>query len=287
MTFAQIGEYCDQSLRFFRCCPAGYRRCLAGAVMGPDFLGGDAGMIASHMIAPHMIAPHMIAPHMIALHTLMFGYPGQPPLGTLDGCFDGGSLTAIVGANGTGKSTLLKTLAGLLPPLGGHFCMAPQARRQLGYLPQLAEFDRQFPLSVNDLVLMGCAPHCGMFGRISGAWRKKAHEALDTVGMAEFAQAHIGTLSGGQLQRVLFARLLVMQSPVILLDEPFTGIDAQTTRTLLTVVRQLHQQGRTILAVLHDLEQVAAHFPRVLMLRPEGHHWGDCHEVLPFSKIKT
>ncbi len=229
--------------------------------MGSDFLGGDAGMIA--------------------LHTLMFGYPGQPPLGTLDGCFDSGSLTAIVGANGTGKSTLLKTLAGLLPPLGGHFCMAPQARRQLGYLPQLTEFDRQFPLSVNDLVLMGCVPHCGMFGRISGAWRKNALNALDTVGMAEFAQAHIGTLSGGQLQRVLFARLLVMQSPVILLDEPFTGIDAQTTRALLTVIRQLHQEGRTILAVLHDLEQVEAHFPRVLMLHPEGHRWGDCGEVLP------
>lgn len=231
--------------------------------MGLDFLGGGAGMIA--------------------LHTLMFGYPGQSPLGTLDGCFDSGSLTAIVGANGTGKSTLLKTLAGLLPPLGGHFCMAPQARRQLGYLPQLAEFDRQFPLSVNDLVLMGCMPHCGMFGRISSAWRKNALDALDTVGMAEFAQAHIGTLSGGQLQRVLFARLLVMQSPVILLDEPFTGIDAQTTRALLAVIRQLHQEGRTILAVLHDLEQVQAHFPRVLMLASEGHRWGDCDDVLPSS----
>ncbi|WP_258235573.1 metal ABC transporter ATP-binding protein [Dickeya zeae] len=217
---------------------------------------------------------------MIALHSLTFGYSGQPPLGTLDGCFDSGSLTAIIGANGAGKSTLLKTLAGLLPPLGGHFCMAPQARRQLGYLPQLTEFDRQFPLSVNDLVLMGCVPHCGMFGRISGAWRKKAIDALDTVGMAEFAPAHIGTLSGGQLQRVLFARLLVMQSPVILLDEPFTGIDAQTTRTLLAVIRQLHQEGRTILAVLHDLEQVEAHFPRVLMLSAEGPRWGESPDVL-------
>ncbi|GAB7202269.1 hypothetical protein OS31_17190 [Dickeya oryzae] len=110
---------------------------------------------------------------------------------------------------------------------------------------------------------------------------KKATEALDTVGMTEFAPAHIGTLSGGQLQRVLFARLLVMQSPVILLDEPFTGIDAQTTRTLLAVIRQLHQEGRTILAVLHDLEQVEAHFPRVLMLSAEGHRWGESPDVLP------
>lgn len=219
---------------------------------------------------------------MIALHSLTFGYPGQP-LGTLDGCFDSGSLTAIVGANGSGKSTLLKTLAGLLPALAGHFCMAPGERRPLGYLPQLSEFDRQFPLSVSDLVLMGCVPHCGLFGRISGQWRKHAQEALDTVGMADAAHAPIGTLSGGQLQRVLFARLLVMQSPVILLDEPFTGIDEHTTQLLLATIRHLHQQGRTILAVLHDLEQVRAHFPQVLMLHPAGHRWGDCRSILAES----
>ncbi|EHS5725453.1 ABC transporter ATP-binding protein [Escherichia coli] len=254
------GGYCGQSLCFFRNSPTGYRRCAAGTVMDSYFLGGGTGMIA--------------------LHSLAFGYSGQHPLGTLDGCFDTGSLTAIIGANGTGKSTLLKTLAGLLPPLGGCFCMAPQGQRQLGYLPQLTEFDRQFPLSVNDLVLMGCIPHSGMFGRISGLWRKKAIEALDTVGMTEFSPMHIGTLSGGQLQRVLFARLLVMQPSVILLDEPFTGIDIQTIRTLLVVIRQLHLEGRTILAVLHDMEQVEKYFPHVLMLSAEGHRWGRSADIL-------
>lgn len=104
---------------------------------------------------------------------------------------------------------------------------------------------------------------------------KKAIEALDTVGMTEFSQMHIGTLSGGQLQRVLFARLLVMQPSVILLDEPFTGIDVQTIRTLLVVIRQLHLEGRTILAVLHDMEQVEKYFSHVLMLSAEGHRWGE------------
>lgn len=104
---------------------------------------------------------------------------------------------------------------------------------------------------------------------------KKAIEALDTVGMTEFSPMHIGTLSGGQLQRVLFARLLVMQPSVILLDEPFTGIDIQTIRTLLVVIRQLHLEGRTILAVLHDMEQVEKYFPHVLMLSAEGHRWGE------------
>ncbi|MGM3174568.1 metal ABC transporter ATP-binding protein [Dickeya lacustris] len=223
---------------------------------------------------------------MIALHSLTFGYSGQP-LGTLDGCFEHGSLTAIIGANGSGKSTLLKTLAGLLPALSGHFCMAPQARRSLGYLPQLSEFDRQFPLSVSDLVLMGCVPHCGLLGRISGTWRQHAQQALHTVGMAEAVHAPIGTLSGGQLQRVLFARLLVMQSPVILLDEPFTGIDEHTTQLLLATIHQLHQQGRTILAVLHDLEQVRTHFPQVLMLHPGSHRWGDGSSVLAANAAAT
>lgn len=237
-----------------------YRRCVFTAVMGGDLLG--------------------YATRMIALYSLAFGYPGHSPLGILDGCFESGSLTAIIGANGSGKSTLLKTLAGLLPPMGGDFYMAPQTRRQLGYLPQQTEFDRQFPLSVGDLVLMGCVPHCGLFGSISCLWRRKAAEALNTVGMAEFARSHIGKLSGGQLQRVLFARLLVMQSPVILLDEPFTGIDTLTTDTLLTVIQQLHQEGRTILAVLHDLEQVKAFFPRVLMLGAAGSKWGKTSDVL-------
>ena len=119
-----------------------------------------------------------------------------------------------------------------------------------------------------------------MFGRISCLWRKKAIEALDTVGMTEFSQMHIGTLSGGQLQRVLFARLLVMQPSVILLDEPFTGIDAQTIRTLLVVIRQLHLEGRTILAVLHDMEQVEKYFSHVLMLSAEGHRWGRSADIL-------
>lgn len=217
---------------------------------------------------------------MIALHSLSFGYRGLPALGTLNGCFDRGSLTAIVGANGCGKSTLLKTLTGLLPPLAGHFCLAPEARKHISYLPQLSEFDRQFPISVSDLVLMGCIPHCGMFGRISKHWRQQATQALDAVGMLPFSHHRIGTLSGGQLQRILFARLLVMQSPLILLDEPFTGIDTQTTTALLRVIQQLHKEGRTILAVLHDLDLVENHFPRVLMLNAEDSRWGDCHELL-------
>ncbi|MEC5344951.1 ABC transporter ATP-binding protein [Brenneria populi] len=217
---------------------------------------------------------------MIALHELAFGYRGHSPLGTLSGCFNSGSLTAIIGTNGSGKSTLLKTLAGLLPPLSGAFTLDNAGKNRLGYLPQLSEFDRQFPISVRDLVLMGALPHCGILRYIGAGWQHQAMQALEAVSMAEYAHQHIGKLSGGQLQRILFARLLLTQSPIVLLDEPFTGIDTQTTQALLKIISRLHAEGRTILAVLHDLDLVAAHFPQVLQLAHGGHRWGAAHAIL-------
>lgn len=217
---------------------------------------------------------------MIALHDLTFGYHGQAPLGTLSGSFSAGSLTAIIGENGTGKSTLLKTLAGLLTPLSGSLSVDRSAGALMGYLPQLSEFDRQFPLSVMDLVLMGSLPQRGMFGGLNAAWRNKASAALEAVAMAEHARTPIGHLSGGQLQRVLFARLLVMDAPILLLDEPFTGVDADTTQALLALIHQLHAQGCTILAVLHDQRIVEHHFPLVLQLSAAGHRWGSTATVL-------
>ncbi|WP_409158623.1 metal ABC transporter ATP-binding protein [Pectobacterium sp. B2J-2] len=220
---------------------------------------------------------------MIALQELAFGYRRQPPLATLSGCFHQGSLTAIIGANGTGKSTLLKTLAGLLPPLSGTFSLGDGGKKKdnaIGYLPQLSEFDRQFPISVRDLVLMGSLPHRGLLRSINARWHRKATDALDAVSMADFAERHIGVLSGGQLQRVLFARLLLTQAPIILLDEPFTGIDSHTTQALLQIIEQLHAEGKTVLAVLHDLELVDQHFPTILHLTPNGHRWGDAQPIL-------
>ncbi|QTF07158.1 ABC transporter ATP-binding protein [Brenneria izadpanahii] len=217
---------------------------------------------------------------MITLRELAFGYRGQPPLGTLSGCFNQGSLTAIIGANGSGKSTLLKTLASLLPALSGSFCIAESGKSAIGYLPQLSEFDRQFPISVYDLVLMGCLPHRGILRGISAKWRNQAMQALEAVAMAEYAHQHIGKLSGGQLQRILFARLLLTQSPIILLDEPFTGIDTQTTQALLGIIQRLHEEGRTILAVLHDLDLVEEYFPQVLQLANGGHRWGTSRSIL-------
>lgn len=232
-----------------------------GAVVAIGWVGGDVAMIA--------------------LQELAFGYRNQPPLATLSGCFHQGSLTAIIGANGSGKSTLLKTLVGLLPPLSGSFSLGNDSNNNaIGYLPQLSEFDRQFPISVRDLVLMGSLPHRGLLRGINTNWHRKAIDALDAVSMTDFADRHIGVLSGGQLQRVLFARLLLTQAPIILLDEPFTGVDSQTTQALLQIIEQLHAEGRTILAVLHDLELVGQHFPNILHLTLDGHRWGDAQPIL-------
>lgn len=220
---------------------------------------------------------------MIALHDLSFGYRGLAPLGTLSGSFSAGSLTAIIGENGTGKSTLLKTLAGLIAPLSGTLSMDRSITPLMGYLPQLSEFDRQFPLSVMDLVLMGSLAQRGMFGGLNGIWRNKAQQALDAVAMTEHATCPIGHLSGGQLQRVLFARLLVMDAPILLLDEPFTGVDADTTQALLALIRQRHEAGCTILAVLHDQNIVEQHFPLVLQLGVNGPRWGNTASILMSS----
>ncbi|MFP9229377.1 ABC transporter [Pectobacterium cacticida] len=218
---------------------------------------------------------------MIALQELAFGYHGQPPLGTLSGCFHQGSLTAVIGANGTGKSTLLKTLAGLLPPLSGSFRLdVDNQDRAVGYLPQISEFDRRFPINVRDLVLMGSLPQRGLLRGLDANWHRKATNALNAVAMTDFADRHIGALSGGQLQRVLFARLLLTRAPIILLDEPFTGIDEHTTQTLLRVIKQLHAEGRTILVVLHDLAMVEQYFPAILHLSPGGHRWGEALALL-------
>lgn len=238
-----------------------YQHCAGavGIVMGAGRLGGIATMIA--------------------LHNLTFGYTASSPLGTLSGSFSAGSLTAIVGENGSGKSTLLKTLAGLIPPLAGSLTHDGNAVPRIGYLPQLSEFDRQFPLSVMDLVLMGSLPQRGLFGGLNSLWRRNAYAALEAVTMTAFATRPIGHLSGGQLQRVLFARLLLMDAPVLLLDEPFTGVDAETTQALLALMHQRHEQGCTVLAVLHDRDIVDRHFPLVLQLSAAGHRWGATHDI--------
>jgi zinc/manganese transport system ATP-binding protein len=210
----------------------------------------------------------------IHLRNVTIAYDRHPAVHHLNGTFAPGSLTAIAGPNGAGKSTLLKALMNELPLTSGTIDRDQLPIRDIGYLPQAADIDRRFPLTVGDAVLLGAWRQTGAFRAASLASATEACRALAAVGLTGFERRHIGSLSAGQFQRVLFARLLLQDAKVILLDEPFTAIDARTTRDLLAIVQRWYQDGRTVIAVLHDFEQVRAYFPQTLLLAREPVAWG-------------
>lgn len=218
----------------------------------------------------------------IRFDEVTLGYGRRPAVHHLDGTIPAGSLTAVVGPNGAGKSTLLKGIVGTLKPLDGRISLEgpPLRGASIAYLPQAAEIDHSFPLSVYDLVAMGLWSKAGLFGGISRKDRARIEEALAAVGLTGFERRPLSTLSGGQMQRALFARLLLQDSPVILLDEPFTAIDAKTTADLLDLVRRWHNEARTVVAVLHDLDTVRRIFPQTLLIAREPVAWGETKDVL-------
>ncbi|WP_415716530.1 zinc ABC transporter ATP-binding protein AztA [Roseibium sp.] len=216
----------------------------------------------------------------LAFQNLTLGYDRLPALQQLETNFAEGSLTAVVGPNGAGKSTMLKGVIGALAPLEGSVTFGSLNRDDIAYLPQQSEIDRSFPLSVVDLVAMGLWREIGPFGWLSSAQRTKVKDAIAAVGLTGLERRPIGSLSGGQMQRALFARLLLQDARLVLLDEPFTAIDARTMADLLGLVHAWHKEGRTIVAVLHDHEIVRTHFPETLMLARELVAHGPTERVL-------
>ena len=219
----------------------------------------------------------------LRLDGLTLGYERHPAVHHLTGTIPAGDLLAVVGPNGAGKSTLLKGLAGEIAPLDGR--IEGPSRGAFAYLPQAAEVDRSFPVSVLDLVAMGLWRRLGLW-RSLRTERATLTAVLDTVGLAGFEGRPIGTLSGGQFQRALFARLILQDARVILLDEPFTGIDTRTVGDLLALMRAWRKEGRTVIAALHDLGQVRAHFPSTLLLAREPIAWGPTSEVLTNENLE-
>ena len=222
----------------------------------------------------------------IGLHDLTVAYDRRPAVHHVSGQFAAGSLTAIVGPNGAGKSTLIKAIAGTMKPAAGRVDRGALAPRHIGYLPQAAEIDRSFPLSIIDTVAMGAWRTMGAFFGLGREQSWQAQQALLAVGLGGFEQRSIGSLSAGQFQRVLFARLLLQDASVILLDEPFNAIDARTTHDLLALIGAWHGQGRTVIAVLHDIEQVRQHFPSTLLLAREAVAWGDTAGTLQPDNLR-
>ena len=214
----------------------------------------------------------------LAFHDLTLGYASHPAVHHLGGVVRKGSLTAIVGANGSGKSTLMKGVAGVLKPMEGRIERAADVR--VAYLPQQSELDRAFPAQVIDLVSLGLWPRRGLLGRHTTKDRRSLQDALEAVGLAGFEKRPLDTLSGGQLQRALFARVLVQDADLILLDEPFNAIDAGTVHDLIGLIKRWHGENRTVLVVAHDLDLVRRDFPETLLLARRKVAWGNTADAL-------
>ena len=213
------------------------------------------------------------------------GYDRHPAVHHLNGEVVPGALLAIVGPNGAGKSTLFRGIAGILKPLAGAIETGGLDIRDIAYLPQTVDIDRSFPISVFDLVGTGLWRRVGFFGGMGKAARDKIAQALAAVGLNGFENRSIGTLSGGQMQRMLFARVLLQDARLIVLDEPFNAIDAKTSADLLTLVQRWHGEGRTVLAALHDMDLVRNHFPETLLLARGPVAWGATAEVLTAENL--
>ncbi len=226
-----------------------------------------------------------MAAAQLQFRDVTLGYDRHPAVHHLSGEVAPGALLAVVGPNGAGKSTLFRGLVGILKPLSGTIRTGGIDPKDIAYLPQTADIDRTFPISVFDFVGTGLWRRTGFFGGIGKGARREIAQALGTVGLSGFENRGIGTLSGGQMQRMLFARVLLQDARVIVLDEPFNAIDAKTSADLLALVRQWHAEGRTVLAALHDMDLVRAHFPETLLLARGEVAWGATSEVLTSENL--
>jgi zinc/manganese transport system ATP-binding protein len=213
------------------------------------------------------------------------GYDRHPAVHHLDGEVASGTLLAIVGPNGAGKSTLFRGVAGILKPLAGSIVTGDLDIRDIAYLPQTVDIDRSFPISVYDFTGTGLWRSTGFFGGMGKTARDKIAHALAAVGLNGFENRPIGTLSGGQMQRMLFARVLLQDARLIVLDEPFNAIDAKTSADLLALVRRWHAEKRTVLAALHDMDLVRANFPETLLLARGEVAWGATAQVLTSENL--
>jgi len=221
----------------------------------------------------------------LRLQNLTLGYERHPAVHHLEGVVKNGALVAVVGPNGAGKSTLFKGLVGALKPLAGAIERHGIDSRGIAYLPQIPEIERSFPITVYDMVTMGLWKSRGVFGGITGKDHHTIAAAIAAVGLTGFERRAIGTLSGGQMQRMLFARLVAQDAQLILLDEPFAAIDTRTSAQLLALVQRWHAERRTVLAALHDVELAQKAFPETLLLARELVAWGPTREVLTADNL--
>ncbi|MEM6397076.1 MAG: metal ABC transporter ATP-binding protein [Bacteroidota bacterium] len=207
---------------------------------------------------------------IIEVEDLNVSYDGKRALSNIFLRFESGHRYGILGPNGSGKSTLLKAILGLIEDFHGEVKVlggpVEEARKQVVYVPQRSEIDFSFPATVRDVVMMGRYPHKRVFSRTSPEDHRKVDQALEELGISNLQRRQIGELSGGQQQRTFLARALAQEAEVLLLDEPFVGVDIPTEEKIIEVLRKLSDEGKTLLVVHHDLQAVPDYFDRVVLL---------------------
>ena len=232
--------------------------------------GGPTLAASAGVIERAIEGPAFDAETPLAIRGLTVAYGDTPAIFSIDATFPAGTMTAIIGPNGAGKSTLLKGALGVVAPLAGEVrffgAAIAEARRRVAYTPQRASVDWDFPARVIDVALMGLYAEIGLFRFARARHRRAALEALERVGMADFAERQIGQLSGGQQQRAFLARALAQNADLYLLDEPFAGVDAATERAIIDVLKGLRAEGKTVVAVHHDLTTASSYFDRALLI---------------------
>ena len=219
-------------------------------------------------------------PVLVSLQNVTVGYDRHPAIHHLQLQISAGDMLAVVGPNGAGKSTFLKQLIGEQLSLEGQVTLPDPDRVRVACLPQINQTDRQFPITVQDMVASGLWHQCGAFGRLGRQGAARVAEALEMVGLRGYAGRVISALSGGEFQRVRFAQLILQDAQLVVLDEPFVGIDVTTQQVLLDLLARWHAQGVTIVAALHEQDIVRQWFPHTLLLAREMIAVGPTAEVL-------
>ena len=219
-----------------------------------------------------------MTPPPIILNHLTLQHGAQTVIRDLSGRFEPGTMTALLGANGAGKTTLLRAIAGQHPIAEGTIDTGGLTPADIAVLPQISELDRGFPITCRDVVALGQTGRTGLFRSIGAP--RETDAALAAAGLPGLAARPIGRLSSGQFQRVLFARMMLQDAPVLLLDEPFSAVDTATARDLIAILANWRAQGRTIVTALHDLELARELFPQTLLLAGQATAWGPTATVL-------
>ncbi|MEM1201123.1 MAG: ABC transporter ATP-binding protein [Pseudomonadota bacterium] len=226
-----------------------------------------------------------MTPALLSAAGLTLGYGGVPLVRDIAFELAPGDVFAVVGHNGSGKSTLIKTILGTLSPVTGQLTWPGGKPETIAYLGQQTEFDRRFPIRVRDLAAMGAWSGLGLAGRIDAACQARIQAALERTGTLEIADMPLYKLSAGQLQRALFARTMVQDASLILLDEPFTAVDQSTEAALLSLIDEWAGEGRTIILVLHDLTAVLEHCTSALLVGDGRTRFGAPTETLTPSNL--